>query len=76
MAFVLRYVNARGEVIERFLGLKEVADTSSLSLKMALDDQNIVRAVGLIEATLRTINDIRDNGWEELFEELKESSQL
>ncbi|CAN6236329.1 unnamed protein product [Urochloa humidicola] len=37
MAFVLRYVNARGEVIERFLGLKEVADTSSLSLKMALD---------------------------------------
>jgi hypothetical protein len=32
-----RYVNARGEVIERFLGLREVADTSSSSLKMALD---------------------------------------
>ncbi|CAN6239665.1 unnamed protein product, partial [Urochloa humidicola] len=37
MAFVLRYVNGRGEVIERFLGLKEVADTSSSSLKLALD---------------------------------------
>ena len=32
-----RYVNARGQVIERFLGLQEVADTTSSSLKNALD---------------------------------------
>jgi hypothetical protein len=37
MAVILRYVNARGQVIERFLGIEEVADTTSYSLKQALD---------------------------------------
>jgi hypothetical protein len=32
-----RYVNARGEVIEKFLGLREVVDTTSSSLKLTLD---------------------------------------
>jgi hypothetical protein len=32
-----RYVNERGEVIERFLGLQEVPDTTSSALKIALD---------------------------------------
>ena len=32
-----RYVNAQGQVIERFLGVKAVADTTSSSLKEALD---------------------------------------
>jgi hypothetical protein len=27
--------------------------------------------LGLTEATIRTIQDIRDNGWEELFKEVK-----
>ncbi|KAJ9538303.1 hypothetical protein OSB04_031036 [Centaurea solstitialis] len=33
MAFVLRFVNDKGLVVERFVGIKHVDDTSSLSLK-------------------------------------------
>ncbi|XP_066354932.1 uncharacterized protein [Miscanthus floridulus] len=38
MVVVLRYVNARGQVIERFLGIHEVPNTSSSSLKNTLDE--------------------------------------
>ncbi|GKB97348.1 zinc finger MYM-type protein 1-like protein, partial [Tanacetum coccineum] len=37
MAVVLRYVNKKGYVIERFLGIVHVTDTCSLSLKEALE---------------------------------------
>ncbi|KAL6600527.1 hypothetical protein ACP70R_045327 [Stipagrostis hirtigluma subsp. patula] len=37
MVVILRYVNARGQVVERFLGVQEVADTSSSRLKATLD---------------------------------------
>ncbi|PIN18235.1 Tam3-transposase (Ac family) [Handroanthus impetiginosus] len=37
MAVVLRYVDKKGEVIERFLSLVHVSDTSATSLKIALD---------------------------------------
>nr|XP_017250803.1 PREDICTED: zinc finger MYM-type protein 1-like [Daucus carota subsp. sativus] len=37
MAVVIRYVNIHGEVIERFLAAVHVADTSSKSLKDAID---------------------------------------
>ena len=36
MALVVRFVNTKGEVIERFLGLKHVKDTTSEALKRAL----------------------------------------
>ncbi|WVZ77319.1 hypothetical protein U9M48_025200 [Paspalum notatum var. saurae] len=37
MAVVLRYVNNKGHVIERFLGVEHVPDTTSAALKAALD---------------------------------------
>ncbi|XP_042466271.1 zinc finger MYM-type protein 1-like [Zingiber officinale] len=37
MGVVLRYVNKRGQVIERFLAIVHVSDTSSRSLKDAID---------------------------------------
>ncbi|KAH7679456.1 Ribonuclease H-like protein [Dioscorea alata] len=37
MGFVLRYVNKNGHVIERFLALVHVSDTSAISLKNAID---------------------------------------
>ncbi|WVZ76689.1 hypothetical protein U9M48_024642 [Paspalum notatum var. saurae] len=37
MAVVLRYVNNKGHVIERFLGVEHVPDTTSAVLKAALD---------------------------------------
>ena len=38
MAVVLRYVNQLGEVVERFLGVVHVSDTSAQSLKSAIDE--------------------------------------
>ncbi|KAK1558529.1 hypothetical protein Q3G72_003401 [Acer saccharum] len=37
MAIVLRYVDKNGSVIERFVGIEHVTDTSALSLKAAID---------------------------------------
>ncbi|XP_049387481.1 uncharacterized protein LOC125851775 [Solanum stenotomum] len=36
MALVLRFVNKNGEVVERFIGLVQVSDTSACSLKKAI----------------------------------------
>uniref|UniRef100_A0A7N0UEP7 TTF-type domain-containing protein n=1 Tax=Kalanchoe fedtschenkoi TaxID=63787 RepID=A0A7N0UEP7_KALFE len=37
MAVAVRYVNKRGEIIERVIGIVHVSDTTALSLKRALD---------------------------------------
>ena len=37
MAVVLHYVDKKGIVTERFLGIVHVADTSALSLKAAIE---------------------------------------
>ncbi|KAH7663595.1 Ribonuclease H-like protein [Dioscorea alata] len=37
MAVIVRFVNKQGQVIERFLAVEHVVDTSALSLKTALD---------------------------------------
>ncbi|XP_075099518.1 uncharacterized protein LOC142176287 [Nicotiana tabacum] len=38
MALIIRYVNKRGEVIEQFLGIVHVNDTSTLSLQKTIYD--------------------------------------
>ena len=37
MTIVLRYVDKNGNVIERFVGIEHITDTSALSLKTAID---------------------------------------
>ena len=38
MAVVIRYVNKEGQVIEHFLGIEHVTNTSALTLKKAVED--------------------------------------
>jgi hypothetical protein len=38
MAVALRYVDKKGHVVKRFLGIEHVTDTSTLSLKAAVED--------------------------------------
>jgi len=54
------------------LMIKLLGITNDLSQCLQRKDQNIVRAVGLIGITLEKINDVRQHGWEELFEEVTE----
>ena len=54
------------------LMIKLLGITNDLSQCLQRKDQNIVWAVGLIGITLEKINDVRQHGWEELFEEVTE----
>jgi hypothetical protein len=38
MAVALRYVDKKGHVVERFLDIEHVTDTSALSLKATVED--------------------------------------
>ena len=38
MAVALQYVDKKGHVVERFLGIEQVTDTSAISLKAAVED--------------------------------------
>ena len=51
----------------RLLGI-----TNDLSQCLKRKDHNIVWAVGLVGITLHKINDVRQHGWDELFEEVTE----
>lgn len=53
------------------LMIKLLGKTNDLSQFLQKKDQNIIRAIGLICATLQKVNDIRQDGWLELFEETK-----
>ncbi|XP_028093165.1 uncharacterized protein LOC114293326 [Camellia sinensis] len=51
MAVVIRYVNKKGQMIERFLGIEHVANTNALSLKQAVE--NLFSKLGLSISRLR-----------------------
>ncbi|XP_028052398.1 zinc finger MYM-type protein 1-like [Camellia sinensis] len=51
MAVVIRYVDKKGQVIERFLGIEHVANTNALSLKQAM--KNLFSKFGLSISKLR-----------------------
>jgi hypothetical protein len=51
MAVIVRFVNDKGAMVERFLGLKHVEDTTSNALKKALLE--MLGAYGLSIARLR-----------------------
>ncbi|KAM3335072.1 hypothetical protein ACQJBY_029464 [Aegilops geniculata] len=52
------------------LMIRLLGKTNNLSQCLQLKNQNIVRAVGLIKTTLEDIQEIRRNGWDELFKEV------
>ena len=43
-----------------------------LSQCLQKKNQNIVRAIGLIGSVMRNMNEMRENGWDALFKEVKE----
>jgi hypothetical protein len=51
-----RYVNNKGHVIEKFVGVKHVPDTTSSSLKIALD--GMLKSLGL------SISSVRGQGYD------------
>jgi hypothetical protein len=56
MAVMLRYVNNEGKVVERFLALKHVKDTTSDALKQAL--------FGLLDKNNLSITRLRGQGYD------------
>ena len=55
-------------VLIMHLMIKILGKTNDLSQCLQRKDQNIVRAVSLIGATLHKVNDLREHGWEDIFE--------
>ncbi|XP_025803503.1 zinc finger MYM-type protein 1-like [Panicum hallii] len=51
MAIIVRYVNKKGQVVERFLGIKHVKLTTSEALKRAIVE--VLSAHGLTIAKIR-----------------------
>ncbi|XP_021813234.1 zinc finger MYM-type protein 1-like [Prunus avium] len=56
MAMVLRYVNKKGQVIERFMGVQYVSDTTSSKLKEAIEQ--------LISSTNLSMSRLRGQGYD------------
>ncbi|XP_072147466.1 uncharacterized protein [Setaria viridis] len=85
MAVILRYVNYKGYVVERFLALVHVKETTADALKEALlallgitnelshalqtKGFNIVNALELIHDVKAQFNTMRESDWDNLFDE-------
>ncbi|XP_056843368.1 uncharacterized protein LOC108808591 [Raphanus sativus] len=74
MAIVLRFVDKNETIKERFIGVVHVKETSSLTLKLAIDglfakyglSLKNVRGQGYDGATKRELQKLRDDGWDSL----------
>ncbi|XP_071924022.1 uncharacterized protein [Coffea arabica] len=82
MGVVLRYVNKEGRVIERFLAIVHVSDTTSLCLKDAID--SLFAQHGLSLSKLRgqgydgasNMRDFREEGWQIILDEVNNFCEL
>src|SRR5688572_12872892 len=66
-AGLLKQMESFEFVLVLHLMIRLLGKTNDLSQCLQKKDQNIVRAIGLIGTTLQKMNDIRENGWDELF---------
>ncbi|XP_071920891.1 uncharacterized protein [Coffea arabica] len=82
MGVILRYVNKEGRVIERFLAIVHVSDTTSLCLKDAID--SLFAQHGLSLSKLRgqgydgasNMRDFREEGWQIILDEVNNFCEL
>ncbi|KAK1355670.1 hypothetical protein POM88_048926 [Heracleum sosnowskyi] len=68
MIVVLRFVNKNGCVVERFMGIVHVQDTSASSLKLAID--SLFAKHELMTLSKQRLQILRDDGWDDLLGEL------
>ncbi|KAK1368890.1 zinc finger MYM-type protein 1-like [Heracleum sosnowskyi] len=59
MVVVIRYVNNHGEVLERFVGVVHVKDTTALSLKSSIENGSMVRSQPLVGSASSTDEEFR-----------------
>jgi len=70
-AGLLKQMESFEFVLIMHLMIKVLGKTNDLSQCLQRKDQNIVHAVALIGATLQKVKDLREHGWEEIFEGTK-----
>ena len=64
-------IGTNGFVFILHLMIRVLGRTQDLSQCLQRNNQNIVCAIGLIGSVRRNMNDMRENGWDPLFEEVK-----
>uniref|UniRef100_A0A453BIV6 DUF4371 domain-containing protein n=1 Tax=Aegilops tauschii subsp. strangulata TaxID=200361 RepID=A0A453BIV6_AEGTS len=67
---LIRHMESLEFVFILHLMMKLLGKTNDLSQCLQKKNQNIVRAMGLIQTTLQKLNEMRHQGWDELFEEV------
>ncbi|WVZ91816.1 hypothetical protein U9M48_037939, partial [Paspalum notatum var. saurae] len=71
-AGLLKQMESFEFVLIMHLMIKLLGKTNDLSQCLQKKDTNIVRAVSLIGVTLQKVNDLREHGWEGVFEATKQ----
>ncbi|WVZ74919.1 LOW QUALITY PROTEIN: hypothetical protein U9M48_023034 [Paspalum notatum var. saurae] len=71
-AGLLKHMKSFEFVLIMHLMIKLLGKTNDLSQCLQKKDTNIVRALSLIGVTLQKVNDLREHGWEGVFEATKQ----